>query len=304
MAGRLKPLRDRLRRAGNSRWAREPLLWVEAFVLFNFLALTLDIYLAHSTNAFRRESEYIPLYFSAIAPFVLFVGLVARERFGSQAVWRDLGYLVGWVSILIGLTGVILHLDSRFFYDRTIKSLTYAAPFAAPLAYTGLGLLLVLNRMVKAETTEWAYWLLLLALGGFLGNFVFSLTDHATNGFFRVIEWLPVASSAFAVSFLLAPFLVRVTRRYLKLCALVLILQAFVGILGFFYHAAADFEGPSSSAFENIVHGAPPLAPMLFPNLVLLGLIALWVLSKHLPDSEAVPFDERERATVEAEPAP
>ena len=265
------------------RLADDPRLWVEAFVLFNFLCLTLDIYLAHSTNEFRRRTEYIPLYFSAAAPVVLLAGLVARERFGYKAVWRDLGHLVGWLAVLIGLVGVVLHLDSRFFYDRTLKSLTYAAPFAAPLAYTGLGLLLILDRMVKAETAEWAYWVLLLALGGFAGNFVFSLTDHATNGFFRPVEWLPVASSAFAVSFLLVPFLVRVGRRFLALCALVLVLQGLVGVLGFLLHVAADFEGPSSSAFSNIVHGAPPLAPLLFPNLVLLGLIALWALNKRLP---------------------
>ena len=51
-------------------------------------------------------------------------------------------------AIAIGLVGVVLHLDSRFFHERTIKSLVYAAPFAAPLAYTGLGLLLIMNRMV------------------------------------------------------------------------------------------------------------------------------------------------------------
>lgn len=238
---------------------------------------------------FRRASEYVPLYFSAAAPVVLLAGLFARERYGYAPVWRDLGHLVGWLSVAVGLAGVVLHLDSRFFYDRTIRSLTYAAPFAAPLAYTGLGLLLILNRMVRAETAEWAYWLLLLALGGFFGNFIFSLTDHATNGFFRPVEWLPVASSAFAISFLLVPFLVHVSRRFLALCAGVLLLQALVGVLGFLLHASADLEGPSSSAFENVVHGAPPLAPLLFPNLVLLGLIALWVLNGHLPAQAAAP---------------
>jgi hypothetical protein len=266
-------------------------------VLFNFLALAFDIYLAHSTNDFRRESEYVPLYFSALAPLVLLAGLVARERSGQRAVWRDLGHLVGWLAVVIGLAGVILHLDSRFFYDRTIKSLTYAAPFAAPLAYTGLGLLLILDRMVRAETAEWAYWVLLLALGGFAGNFVFSLTDHATNGFFRPVEWLPVASSAFAVSFLSVPFLVRVGRRFLRLAALVLALQAAVGVLGFFLHVAADFEGPSSSAFENVVHGAPPFAPLLFPNLVLLGLIALYALGRHLPEEDATPEQQHAAAS-------
>jgi len=264
------------------RWLNDPQLWVEAFAVINLAFLALDIYLAHSTNHFRRWTEYIPLYFSLLAPFVLLIGLVARERFGYTAAWRDLGYFVGWLAILIGLTGVILHLDSRFFYDNTLKSLTYAAPFAAPLAYTGIGLLLTMNRMLNPEKAEWAYWVLLLALGGFFGNFVFSLTDHAMNGFFRSIEWLPVISSAFAVSFLLVPFLVRVGQRFLILCAAILLFQAMIGVFGFALHLLADFDGPSSRLFENIVHGAPPFAPLLFPNLVLLSAIALWELRRHV----------------------
>ena len=51
--------------------------------------------------------------------------------------------------MLVGLSGVIFHLESRFFYERTLRSLTYSAPFAAPLAYTGLGFLLIMNRMVE-----------------------------------------------------------------------------------------------------------------------------------------------------------
>jgi hypothetical protein len=265
-----------------NRWLNDPQLWIEAFVLVNLGFLALDIYLAHSTNQFRRSSEYIPLYFSLVAPIVLFIALLARERFDYPAVWRDLGYLVGWLSILIGLTGVILHLDSRFFYDNTLKSLTYAAPFAAPLAYTGVGLLLVMNRMVSAEKSDWAYWVLLLALGGFFGNFIFSLTDHATNGFFRTVEWLPVVSSAFAVSFLAVPFVVAVNRPFLLLCAAILLFQSLVGVAGFALHVIADLGGPSSRLFENIVHGAPPFAPLLFPNLVLLSGIALWELRRHV----------------------
>jgi len=282
----IKQLRERVSRARSNplvrHWVGDPSLWVEVFVLINLAFLALDIYLAHSTNAFRRRSEYIPLYYSLVAPVVLLVALIARERFGYAAVWRDLGYLVGWLAVFIGLTGVILHLDSRFFYDNTLKSLTYAAPFAAPLAYTGLGLLLIANRMLRVDNAEWAYWILLLALGGFFGNFVFSLTDHATNGFFRAIEWLPVVSSAFAVSFLLVPLLMRVERRYLLLCAVILLVQGVVGVLGFALHLLADLEGPSGTMFENIVHGAPPFAPLLFPNLVLLSLIPLWVLREHV----------------------
>jgi hypothetical protein len=204
-------------------------------------------------------------------------------------VWRTTGHVVGWLSIAVGVAGVVLHLDSQFFFARTIRSLTYAAPFAAPLAYVGLGLLLIANRMVDPAAIEWALWVLLLALGGFVGNFVFSLTDHAQNGFFHPLEWLPVASSAVAVGFLLVPFLTRVDARYLRLCTIVLIVQAIVGLLGFGLHAAAIARQSGATLLGRILSGAPPMAPLLFPNLVVLGLIALRVLAKSLEPRQPAP---------------
>jgi hypothetical protein len=173
----------------------------------------------------------------------------------------------------------VLHLDSRFFQERTLASLVYAAPFAAPLAYTGIGLLIILNRMVDAESAEWAYWVLLLALGGFVGNFIFSVTDHAQNGFFHPTETIPVIGSAFAVGFLTVPFLVRVGWPYLMLCAAVLVVQVGIGLLGFYYHLRADLNGPAPTLLDNIVYGAPVLAPLLFPNLTILAFLGLWGLA-------------------------
>jgi hypothetical protein len=269
-----------------NKWYLQPYVWLEAFVIVNIGFLVLDIYLAHSTNQFHHEAEYIPLWFSLAAPPLLVMGLILGERWGYAAVWRDVGHLVGWCSIGIGLTGVILHLDSRFFHERTIKSLVYAAPFAAPLAYTGLGLLLVMNRLVDRRSEEWPRWVLLLGLGGVVGNFIFSLTDHAQNGFFHWTEWIPVGTSAFAVGVLLTIFITPVTRRFLGLCAIVLGIQVVVGLLGFALHTHANLHGPSPDIFDNFVFGAPALAPMLFPNLALLCGIGLWVLRAHLPESE------------------
>lgn len=273
--------------AGNGRielgdeWWADHQLWVEVFVVFNFAGLIGDIYLAHSENAFRRSSEYIPLVFSVAAAGVLGAILPLRLRPRLAPVWRDVGYLVGWASVGVGLAGVVLHLDSGFFYERTIRSLTYAAPFAAPLAYAGLGLLVIANRMIEPDTIEWPRWILLLALGGFVGNFVFSLTDHAMNGFFNPLEWAPVVSSAFAVAFLLVPFLMQVRRPFLGLCGIVLLVQGLVGALGFVLHVRADVRGVAPALFERVTTGAPLFAPLLFPNLVILALIALWVLAKH-----------------------
>lgn len=267
---------------GTKRWYFEPWFLVEAFSLVNLGFLTLDILLAHSFNEFRKWQEYVPLYFSASSPVLLGFGLLARPRW--RAVWTDLGYFVGWGAILVGLTGVVLHLDSSFFYERTIKSLTYSAPFIAPLAYSGIGFLLVMNRMVDVASREWAEWTLFFALGGFVGNFGLTLSDHAENGFFYPTEWVGVAASAVAVGFLIVPLLMRVSRGFLWLCAAVLLGEAGVGTWGFFLHATANLHGPSIHMLKNFTFGAAPFAPLLFPNLALLGWIALWRLRQFVSD--------------------
>jgi len=270
--------------APNERWWTEPELWVEAFTIVNLGFLTFDIYLAHSVNQFRNPAEYIPLLFSATAPLVLILALSQRRR--RRIVWKILGHVIGSAAIIVGLTGVVLHLESSFFYERTIRSLTYSAPFAAPLAYAGLGFLLVMNRMVDSDSLEWAQWILLFTMGGYVGNFVFSLVDHAENGFFSPIEWVPVVASALAVGFLSVPLFTRVSRFFIDISFLVLTLQAGIGIWGFILHTMGNLRGPSIHAFDNFIYGAPPMAPLLFPNLMVLGVIGLWQLRKRQsPDS-------------------
>jgi hypothetical protein len=268
-----------MEKASEPWWVR-PQIWIELFVIANIGFLTFDIYLAHSVNQFRRAPEYVPLYFSASAPVLLVLGLFLRNRW--PALWNSIGYLVGGTSVLIGLVGVIFHLQSRFFYDRTILSLTYSAPFAAPLAYTGLGFLLIMNRMVDPKIAEWAKWIQLFTLGGFIGNFIFSLSDHAGNDFFNPLEWAPVIASAIAIGFLTVPLIAKVSRPFVHLTAVVLLFEAAVGIWGFLLHAMSNLRGPSIHAFDNFVYGAPPLAPLLFPNLVALGLVGLWRLRQTL----------------------
>jgi hypothetical protein len=267
------------------RWAHDPQLWIELFVTVNLAILAADIYIAHSVNHFQKAAEYIPFYFSIGAPAVLAVVIVLRWSGHFEAPWRDVGYMVGWLAVLVGLGGVLYHLGSRFFLDRTLKSLTYAAPFAAPLAYTGLGFLLLMNRMVGARTAEWARWVIFLALGGFFGNFVLTLTDHASNAFFVKTEWIPVISSALATGFLIIPLVLTVTRRFMDVCLVVMLTQAMVGVLGFWFHVQANLVEPGYSLWERLVNGAPPIAPLLFPNLVGLALIGIWALIPHLEEA-------------------
>ncbi|HUN87807.1 MAG TPA: hypothetical protein VMU28_03390 [Terriglobales bacterium] len=52
--------------------------------------------------------------------------------------------------------------------------------------------------------------------------------------------------------------------------------EAGVRVWGFVLHASANLHGPSVHPFQNFVYGAPPMAPLLFPNLMVLGIIGLW----------------------------
>ncbi len=257
---------------------RDYRLWIELFALLNITGLAADIYLAHSMNFFREHAEYAPLWLSLGAPALLVPALWCYFR-GRMVAWSVLGHIMGWLCILVGISGVMFHLKSSFFEARTLASLVYSAPFAAPLAYTGLGLLLLMNRMVKPDDPDWPKWVLLLALGGYVGNFIFSVTDHAQNGFFYRVEWTAVAAGAFGVSFLFTPFVKRLSRVDILMCALVMLAGAVVGLLGLYFHAAADLASSDASWLNSIIYGAPIFAPLLFVDmaiLALIGLVALW----------------------------
>ena len=249
------------------------------FALFNLGGLAPDIFLAHSENHFHISAEWVPLIFSLVAPVILLPAIWALAT-RRLSVWRVLGNLTGWISVFIGVVGLVMHLKSQFFQEWTLASLVYTAPFAAPLAYTGIGLLLILNRSVNPNSREWAEWVVFLALGGFIGNFVFSVTDHAQNGFFHSVEWIPVLSSALAVGFLTVPLMVRVNKKFFTLSFIMLALQVLVGFAGFGLHLRADLHAEGKNLLEKAVHGAPVFAPLLFPNLALLAAIGLWDLRR------------------------
>ncbi len=264
-------------------WQRLKPFMLEGFVVSNYAFLSIDIWMAHSINRFRHPAEWIPLWFSIIAALLLttcFFFEIGKQRrstatpFGS-GVARIAGLVVGGVSIAVGVAGLFLHLQSQFFVRFTIASLVYTAPFVAPLAYCGLGFLLLMGRMVPNRCTEWGQWIVFFALGGFAGNFVLTLADHAQNGFFQRSEWIPVVSSALAVGFLLLALFEQETL-FWGTCLAVMALQAIVGVAGFALHVSARVNGLASSLYENFIHGAPLLAPLLFVNLALLAVIGLF----------------------------
>jgi hypothetical protein len=252
-----------------------PVRSIEGFVVTNLAFLGLDILVAHQENRFERRAEWAPVVFSGLATLLLLPML-----FGHRAgIWRVVERSVATGAILVGMTGMILHLKSAFFVERTLGNLVYSAPFLAPLAYVGVGLLLLLVRLEGAESTVFGWWVVLLALGGFIGNFGMSLLDHAQNGLFHWTEWIPVVSAAFGVSFLLV-VLMRPDAVFMRITYGVLGIQVVVGTVGFVLHITADLGHRALPFGQRFVFGAPAFAPLLFADLAVLAALGLWAMSR------------------------
>ena len=119
-----------------------------------------------------------------------------------------------------------------------------------------------------------------MALGGFFGNFLLALCDHAQNGFFNPWEWIPVFTSAIAVGCLIKVLLQPIHPPFLKVCVVILIINGLVGLLGFYLHLAVDLQSAELSIRDKFIYGVPVFAPLLFVDLALLGLLGIWNLAR------------------------
>lgn len=233
-------------------------LALDVFIILNFVFLGLDAALAHAVNSYVLP-ELTPCLFAALASVLLLVG---RRRVFIRMI-------VAWGAIAVGIIGMVLHLESGYLDALTVTSLVYAAPFIAPLAFTGVGCLLLLTCYVQRKEIAWGQWVLFLSACGWGGNLVLSVLDHAQNGFFVPMEWIPVFSCALLLGALLVAML-QPYRQHLY-CLALLVINALVGLLGFGLHLLANL-----SRGEMWLHGTPLFAPLLLPNLAVLAAIGLW----------------------------
>ncbi len=251
-----------------------PSRWIRWFAIANLAFLAVDIAIAHEANHFRERAEWVPIAFSLLAPVFLLPGALGLGPSRARAI---LDVAVGGVSVLVGIAGMVLHLSSAFFEERTLQSLVYSAPFVAPLAYVGVGLLVLLVRLEKDDSIELGRWAMVLAFGGFVGNLALSLLDHAQNGFFTMSEWIPVVAAGYGCAFF-GVALVRLERSFLEICLRLCGLEALVGVIGFVFHVTADARRHSSTLASRFVFGAPAFAPLLFTNLAFLMALAIWAV--------------------------
>lgn len=262
-----------------------PFLAARAFAVGNLAFLAVDILLAHAANDFAHPAEWLPIVFSVVAPLLLLPGLLSARLWART---RAVDVAVALGSIGVGVAGMILHLHSAFFERQSLHDLVYTAPFVAPLSYVGLGLLVLLDRMEDPVGPAWSSWVVMLALGGSVGNLGLSLLDHAQNGFFSATEWIPVVTAAFGTSFLLVAML-RPARGFLWLTLGVMGVQAAVGVLGFALHVLANLRHTNVPLRDQLIFGAPIFAPLLFADISVLAAIGMWGLLRGASQSQGSP---------------
>jgi len=101
------------------QWTRYGPLIIELFVVFNLSFLALDIFIAHSFNAFSHAGQWIPFYFSVSAP-VLLVFEMGLNRHKNPQPHRWVGFLVGICSSLVGIAGLRKRVERMS--DKDIQS--------------------------------------------------------------------------------------------------------------------------------------------------------------------------------------
>ena len=87
----------------NRKWLNSPPILLQIFIIVNLTFLAIDVYMAHSVNAFAHRAEWIPVLFSLATPPLLLVAALSRRR----RVKRFLALGVGWGCVLIGIGGML-----------------------------------------------------------------------------------------------------------------------------------------------------------------------------------------------------
>lgn len=282
-----------------ARRLRLPISRDQAMLLMlatNELFLGVDTFLAHSLSGTIRPYEWIPILFGPTAAVLLgLAGLLAlRQRAWASA----LATIVFLASAVVGGLGAYFHIARTVLPDApagqrlTLDMFILAPPVLGPLAFALVGLLGVSAAWVEDPVDSGVLVLpggirlrlpypktnayLFAVCMGILVALVSSVLDHARAGFEDPWLWLPTCVGVFAlvVSALLG-MLSQPTRLDVITYVGAMVLLILVGGVGAILHVESDVGLQNTLIAERFLRGAPFMAPLLFCNMGLLGLIAV-----------------------------
>ncbi|MBN2500967.1 MAG: hypothetical protein JXB38_09345 [Anaerolineales bacterium] len=274
--------------------SRDQLILLMAAV--NELFLGLDIWLAHSISGTIVPREWIPIIFGPAAGVLLLVsGLIALRNRPVATVLANI-VLVG--SIIVGLLGAYFHVvrgirpDAPVGARLTIDLIVWAPPVIGPLMFSLIGLMgisaawvedppdsgqlkLFGERKIKLPYSKTRALLFMVSLGT-LATLLSSVLDHARTDFQNPWLWVPTSVGVLGtvVAAMLAAFN-QPTRRDIRTYIGAMLLLVVVGLVGMWLHIGENLTTEGLVVQERFIRGAPFLAPTLFSNLGMLGLLAI-----------------------------
>ncbi|HEX7976380.1 MAG TPA: hypothetical protein VF498_18360 [Anaerolineales bacterium] len=280
------------------RW-RLPLSRDQVMLLMaavNLIFLGIDIYLAHDMNGTIVTNEWIPIIFGPTAGvLLLFAGLIALR---NRTLANLIATVIFFACLIIAGLGSYFHLHRALLPEAppgervTTALIVWAPPLLGPLTFALVAVLglsaawiedpidsgevsLLGNFKLHMPLSKTRAYFLMISLF-ILATVLSSVMDHGRTGFINPWLWLPTFAGIFAtVAAAAVGIFNRLERGDLLTYAAVMFLLMGVGLIGAWLHITHNLTGQGAIVDERFLRGAPLLAPLLFANMGLLGLIAL-----------------------------
>lgn len=262
----------------------------------NQLFIGIDIYLAHSISGGIKPNEWIPIIFGVVAGILLLIsGVIALRQRGFATVLANLVFIS---SIIIGLLGAYFHLNRTLLLDsvmsgqEAVSALIWAPPIIGPMFFILISILgisaawvesptdsgklkLLGNRTIQMPYSKTRAYFFIIAIF-ILATLISSILDHARFQFDNPWVWLPVAAGLFgATTSLFLGIIEKPNQADITVHTVAMILLILIGIIGFVLHTESSLTPSGAIIIERFLRGSPLLAPMLFSNVGLMGLLVL-----------------------------
>lgn len=265
-------------------------------VAFNEIMLGVETYLAHQVSGTIVPNEWIPILFGPVAGLLLLLAGLLALRNRSLATW--LASIVFVISIIVGLAGAYFHVMRAILpsgpagQQVSVPLLVWAPPILGPLTFSLAGLMglsaawlehppdsgtLVFpgGRRLRLPYSKTRAYFLMVSMGS-LATVLSSVFDHARTDFSNPWLWVPTGVGIFAVVVAaLMAVIDRPSRLDLWTYILAMVLMVAVGVAGLVLHILTDLTAQWVIVGERFLRGAPPLAPLLFADMGLIGLVVL-----------------------------
>jgi hypothetical protein len=263
---------------------------------FNELMLGVETYIAHLISGTIVPYEWIPILFGPIScVLLLLAGLLALRKRKLATLIATLVFLT---SIAVGLLGAYFHLVRAILPNAPLEDivsvalLVWAPPVLGPLTFALVGLMgisaawiedppdsgiltLLGGMKVHLPYSKTRAYFFMIAMGS-LATVISSVLDHARTDFTNPWLWLPTSVGIFSVVVSSALGMVREPGRGdLIIYVTAMVLMILVGVIGIFLHINQNLIAEGTIVGERFLRGAPFLAPLLFSDMGMLGLVVL-----------------------------